>query len=100
MLLGVVIVGSLALTNRHDSIDRLPFVVTYNPLLPPISNILREHFQILLSSKRCKEVFKHPLIVAYRRTSNLRDILVVITNNIWKPDRITVKYVETNLTPL
>ena len=63
-------------TNRHDSIDRLPFVVTYNPSLPHISNILRKHFHILLSSKRCREVFKHPPIVAYRRTSNLRDILV------------------------
>ena len=41
-----------------------------------ISNILRKHFHILLSSKRCREVFKHPPIVAYRRTSNLRDILV------------------------
>ena len=58
-------------TNRHDSIDRLSFVVTYNPSLPHISNILRKHFHILLSSKRYKEVFKHPPIVAYRRTSNL-----------------------------
>ena len=63
-------------TNRHDSIDRLPFVVTYNPSLPHISNVLRKHFHTLLSSKRCREVFKHPPIVAYRRTSNLRDILV------------------------
>ena len=54
----------------------LPFVVTYNPSLPHISNILRKHFHILLSSKRSREVFKHPPIVAYRRTSNLRDILV------------------------
>ena len=64
--------GTAALrTNRHYSIDRLPFVVTYNPSLPHISNILRKHFHILLSSKRCKEVFKHPPIIA-----NLRDILV------------------------
>ena len=64
-------------TNRHDSIDRLPFVVTYNPSLPHTSKILRKHFHILLSSKRCREVFKHPPIVAYRRTSNLCDILVI-----------------------
>ena len=63
-------------TNRHDSTDRLPFVVTYNPSLPHIFNILRKHFHILLSSKRCREVFKHPHIVAHRRTSNLHDILV------------------------
>ena len=63
-------------TNRHDSINRIPFVVTYNPALPHFSNILRKHFNILLSSDRCRDVFKHPPIVAYRRTSNLRDILV------------------------
>ena len=63
-------------TNRHDSINRIPFVVTYNPALPRISNILRSHFNILLSSNRCREVFKQPPIVAYRRSSNLRDILV------------------------
>ena len=62
--------------SRHDSINRIPFVVTYNPALPHFSNILRKHFNILLSSDRCRDVFKHPPIVAYRRTSNLRDILV------------------------
>ena len=63
-------------TNRHDSINRIRFVVTYNPAVPHFSNILRKHFNILLSSDRCRDVFKHPPIVAYRRTSNLRDILV------------------------
>ena len=82
-------------SNHQESINRLPFVVTYNPSLPHISNILRKHFHILLSSKRCREVFKHPPIVAYRRTSNLRDILVkaklpTITtpNNTSLPDRV------------
>ena len=45
-------------TNRHDSINRIPFVVTYNPALPHFSNILRKHFNILLSSDRCRDVFK------------------------------------------
>ena len=38
-------------TNRNDSINRIPFVVTYNPALPHLSNILRKHFNILLSSQ-------------------------------------------------
>ena len=59
-------------TNRHDSIDRLPFIVTYNPSLPHISNILRKHFHIFVSSKRCGEVFKHPPIVAYRHTRDFK----------------------------
>ena len=56
-------------TNCHHSIDRLLFVVTYNPSLPHISNILRKHFHILLSSKRCREVLStHP--------SSLTDVLL------------------------
>ena len=38
-------------------------------------NILHNHFHILLSSKCCREVFKHPPIVTYRGTSNLCGIL-------------------------
>ena len=55
-----------------------------------ISNILRKHFNILLSSNRCKDVFKQPPFVAYRRSSNLRDLLVkaqlpVISTNHFPP---------------
>ena len=51
---------------------------TYNPALPRISNILRKHFNILHSSNRCKDVFKQTPFVAYRRSPNLRDILVKV----------------------
>ena len=41
-------------TKPKDSNDVVTFVVTYNPALPLISNILRKHFYILHSSNRCK----------------------------------------------
>ena len=74
-------------TKPKVSNDVVPFVVTYNPALPRISNILRKHFNILHSSNRCKDVFKQP---PYRRSPNLRDILVkaqlsVISNNHFPP---------------
>ena len=67
-----------------------PFVVTYSLALPRISNILPKQFNILHSSNRCKDVFKQPPFVAYRRSSNLRDLLVkaqlpVISNNHFLP---------------
>ena len=73
-------------TKPKDSNDVVPFVVTYNLALPRISNFLRKHFNILHTSNRCKDVFKQPPFVAYRRSPNLRDILVkarlpVISNN-------------------
>ena len=63
---------------KDDSTDHLPFVVTYNPAIPRISNILRKHFNILLSSNRCRDVFKHPPFVACRRSANLRDVLEIV----------------------
>ena len=51
-----------------------------------------KHFHILLSSKRCREVFKHPPIVAFRRTSNLRDILLsrLLTTLVYNRDHSAV----------
>ena len=77
-------------TKPKASNDVVLFVVTYNPALPRISNILRKHFDILHSSNRCKDVFKQPPFVGYRRSPNLPDLLVkaqlpVISNNHFPP---------------
>ena len=64
----------------------VPFVVTYNPALPRISNILRKHFNILpwlRSSNRCKDVFKQPPFVAYRLLVKAQ--LPVISNTHFSP---------------
>ena len=55
---------------------RIPFITTFNPCLPHISHIIKQHFNLLLSSNRCKSVFQHPHVVAFRRSPNLRDLLV------------------------
>ena len=55
---------------------RIPFITTFNPSLSHISHIIKKHFNLLLSSNRCKSVFQHPPVVAFRRSPNLRDLLV------------------------
>ena len=55
---------------------RIPFITTFNPSLPHISNIIKKHYNLLLSSNRCKNVFQHLPVVAFRRSPNLRDLLV------------------------
>ena len=52
---------------------RIPFILTFNPSLPRIS---KKHYNLLLSSERCKKAFKHLPVVAFRRCPNLRDLLV------------------------
>ena len=60
---------------RNNS-DQAPFVITFNPALPNASSILRKHINIQQSSARCKETFSCPPVLAYKRSPNLRDLLV------------------------
>ena len=56
--------------------DRVPFITTYNPALPNIHKVLRQKQPILHSTERLHEIFKETPVVAYRRSPNLRDLLV------------------------
>ena len=66
---------------------RIPFITTFNPSFPHISNIIKKHYNLLLSSNRCKKVFQHLPVVAFRRSPNLRDLLVTakLSSNSAKP---------------
>ena len=56
--------------------NRVPFIITHNPALPNIHKILHRKQPILHSSERLSEIFKETPVVAYRRSPNLRDLLV------------------------
>ena len=60
---------------NNDSV-RTPFAITYTPALPNVSTVTRKNVNILQSSTRCQQTFPSPLIVAYKRSPNLRDLLV------------------------
>ena len=59
-----------------DKPKRIPFITTYNSSLPSIFNIIKKHYNLLLSSDLCKNVFLHLPVVSFRRSPNLRDLLV------------------------
>ena len=56
--------------------NRIPFIVTFNPALSNIPKIIQRNLNILHSSNRCKEAFPSPPLISYRRSKNLRVILV------------------------
>ena len=60
---------------EQNKLDRVPFVITYNPLLPNIPKLLQESQTILNASEKCSEVFKNTPLVSYRRGRNLNDML-------------------------
>ena len=56
--------------------ERPVFVVTYNPSLPSVSNILNKHWRVMSNDPYLKKVFPLPPMVAFRRTVNLRQKLI------------------------
>ena len=68
-------------TSMKNQSNRIPFVVTFNQALPNIRRIIFNRQSQLRSSQRCKAAFHSPLLISYRRCSNLRDILVRATHH-------------------
>ena len=60
---------------EQNKLDRVPFVITYNLLLPNIPKLLQESQTILNASEKCSEVFENTPLVRYRRGRNLNDML-------------------------
>lgn len=56
--------------------ERVPMVITYSGFLPDIRAIMKKNRHILHRSDRMKEIFPKDPIVAYKRGSNLKDLLV------------------------
>ena len=55
--------------------NRIPFVTTFNRTLPPVAKILRTRWELLHLSPKTKKTFEEPPVMAFKRCSNLRDIL-------------------------
>ena len=62
---------------EQNKLDRVPFVITYNPLLPNIPKLLQESQTILNASEKCSEVLKNTSLVSYWRGRNLNDMLCI-----------------------
>ena len=61
---------------KKRNTDRQVLVLTYNPGLPKIIESVRQHWPLLQRSERCKEIFRKPPLLAYRRAKNMKDMLV------------------------
>lgn len=68
--------SALKRSKRKKNTDRVPLVMTYSSHLPDIGYISKSRLNLLHRSERLKTIFKDPPLVAYRRGSNLGDILI------------------------
>ena len=74
--------------SRHDALNRQHcdvassnshrpiLAITYHPHNIPVKNIIMRNFHIIQSDADLKELFPAPPLVAYRRDTNIRDLLV------------------------
>jgi len=63
-------------TSIKKESHRIPFVVTFNPALSKIRQVISSNLNILSSSQRCLATFSSPPHISYRRCKTLRDIMV------------------------
>ena len=62
--------------SKRKSSDRVPMVLTFSSFLPDVRAIMKKNRHILSKSDRLKGIFKSDSMVAYKRGSNLKDVLV------------------------
>ena len=62
-------------SNDPQLMNKIPFVVTYNPTPPYLHKIFKDLQPCLSSSERCTEAFLNAPLVSYLRTRNLSDML-------------------------
>lgn len=67
---------SLLQHNENTTVNRVPVVTTYHPVLEDLSNVLKKHMPILNVNKIMADVFKTSHTAAFRRPRNLKDMVV------------------------
>ncbi|CAJ0947156.1 unnamed protein product [Ranitomeya imitator] len=60
----------------RNTLDRIPFVHVFHPLVPKIHSIIKRHWPLLAKSYPSIPPFKEPVLVCNKRPPNIRDKLV------------------------
>ena len=72
-------------TKKSTTNERVPLCLTYNRGLPNIQRILHDRLPILHRSTHMKSVFPKAPITAFKRDTNLEDMLVHKKHNVQMP---------------
>lgn len=67
---------ALKVKNRSRNNERIPLALTYHPLSLPVKKIIYDNFKILQNDQNTKHIFTTPPLMAFRRDTNLRELLV------------------------
>ena len=73
----ITLIYALQRVEKQKDISREVLTITFHPALPSLNSIIQKHWRVMTSSDQdLADCFTKPSIVAYRRSKNLRDILV------------------------
>ena len=62
--------------NSRKEVNGVPLVVTYNPALKNLFQVIRKNLQLLYADEEVKKVFSPAPFVSFRSTRNLKSYLV------------------------
>ena len=62
--------------NSRKEVNGVPLVVTYNPALKNLFQVIRKNLQLLHADEEVKKVFSPAPFVSFRSTRNLKSYLV------------------------
>ena len=67
---------TLKLTNKNKiRTNRIPFITTFNLTLPPITNIIHKHWDILKLKPNLTDTFADPAMLTFRRSKNIKNMI-------------------------
>ena len=52
------------------------FVITHDPRLPSITNIVHKHWRTMSKDPYLKQVFSEPPLIAYKRPKNIKELII------------------------
>ena len=62
--------------NSRKKVNGVPLVVTYNPALKNLFQVIRKNLQLLYADEEVKKVFSPAPFVSFRSTRNLKSYLI------------------------
>ena len=67
---------ALKKVENNKTNKRPVFIVTYDPRLPSLTEIVRKHWRSMVKDPYLADVFKEPPLIAYKRAQNIKDKII------------------------
>ena len=67
---------ALKKVENNNTNKRPVFIITYDPRLPSITEIVKKHWHSMVKDPYLAYVFKEPPLIAYKRAQNIKDKII------------------------